>query len=632
MPSPGSASRGCCGDAGMSGAARRPPPRPRRLPGLGRAAVRPRHVLAGARRRPRCRRGCPTRPPGRGVTAVVPARDEAATIGATVASLLAQDYPGEFRLIVVDDRSSDGTGDLARAAARRRQRGSVVMHRRARARRAGPASSGRWSRGCGRPCRSEPDCLLFTDADIRHAPDSLRMLVRRAYAVQSPPVGGDGRRAAGGADLRGSARESGREAVGAAGERESACQTPAGRHVLVSLMARLRCESPAERWLIPAFIFFFQMLYPFRWSNDPAARTAAAAGGCVLLDRAAFERAGGLAPIRGALIDDCALARRMKAVGPIWTGLTDRVDSLRPYDEVGPIRRMVARTAYAQLGYRLAGAGRDDRRPGAGFPGAAAAGLCSPSGPAALAGAGGLGRPWLWLSRRRCGDSAFRRCAASPCPASPRPTWRSRWTRPWPNGAAAAACGRGRPGPIRTRNRRRFVVRTEPHCRIKVAPHCSAWPSQARKCRKPTYAIWNGAMPRRAVRGSDPATGRAGEERVRLVDHAGPSRGGGAAGPGSGRGRPSPRPRSRCWMPPSAGPPATCCGASRPTAIGSSSWRPTPPSRPNTSCCAASSAGRTRRGRRGSAATSAASRRRRRRAAPAAGRCSMAGRSISRAR
>jgi hopene-associated glycosyltransferase HpnB len=117
-------------------------------------------------------------------------------------------------------------------------------------------------------------------------------------------------------------------------------------------MARLCCDSPAERWLIPAFIFFFQMLYPFRWSNRPGARTAAAAGGCVLLDREAFARAGGLAPIRGALIDDCALARRMKAVGPIWIGLTDRVESLRPYETVGPIRRMVARTAYAQLGYR----------------------------------------------------------------------------------------------------------------------------------------------------------------------------------------------------------------------------------------------------------------------------------------
>ena len=244
------------------------------------------------------------------VTAVVPARDEAATIGATVASLLAQDYPGPFRLIVVDDRSADGTGAAARAAAAGDARLTVL--------RGGPRAPG-WTgklwaleQGLGAALADgadRPDHLLLTDADIRHAPDSLRMLVRRAVAE---------------------------------------------RRVLVSLMARLRCESPAERWLIPAFIFFFQMLYPFRWSNDPHARTAAAAGGCVLLERAAFERAGGLAPIRGALIDDCALARRMKAVGPIWTGLTERVESLRPYETVGPIRRMVARTAYAQLGYRAA--------------------------------------------------------------------------------------------------------------------------------------------------------------------------------------------------------------------------------------------------------------------------------------
>ena len=259
------------------------------------------------------------------VTAIVPARDEAETIGATVASLLGQDYPGEFRLIVVDDRSTDGTGDLARAAAAGDSRLTVIQ--------GGPRAPG-WTgklwaleQGLRQARPGAPDYLLFTDADIRHAPDSLRMLVRRATAED---------------------------------------------RVLVSLMARLRCESLAERWLIPAFIFFFQMLYPFRWSNDPGARTAAAAGGCVLLDRAAFERAGGLAPIRGALIDDCALARRMKAVGPIWTGLSApddrrgaspeglhrphpscRVESLRPYETIGPIRRMVARTAYAQLGYHV---------------------------------------------------------------------------------------------------------------------------------------------------------------------------------------------------------------------------------------------------------------------------------------
>jgi hopene-associated glycosyltransferase HpnB len=206
----------------------------------------------------------------------------------------------------VDDRSSDGTGALALAAAAGDPRLAVV---RGQARPAGWTGK-LWALQQGLAVVGpEAGYLLFTDADIHHAPDSLRRLVQRASAA-SPGL------------------------------------------VLVSLMARLRCASPAERWLIPAFIFFFQMLYPFRWARDPAARTAAAAGGCVLLDRAAFDRAGGLAPIRGALIDDCALAARMKAVGPIWIGLTERVESLRPYAGAGPIRRMVARTAYAQLGYR----------------------------------------------------------------------------------------------------------------------------------------------------------------------------------------------------------------------------------------------------------------------------------------
>ncbi len=236
------------------------------------------------------------------VTAVVPARDEAESIGDTVHSLLAQDYAGALRLVVVDDRSSDGTGEIARAAAAGDPRLTVVG---GAARPAGWTGK-LWALQQGLEVAGSPDRLLFTDADIRHSPDSLRLLVARMEA--------EGR-------------------------------------VMVSLMARLRCASAAERWLIPAFIFFFQMLYPFRWSNRPGARTAAAAGGCVLLDRAAFERAGGLAPIRGRIIDDCALAARLKAVGPIWLGLTERVESLRPYEGAGAIRRMVARTAYAQLGY-----------------------------------------------------------------------------------------------------------------------------------------------------------------------------------------------------------------------------------------------------------------------------------------
>ena len=124
-----------------------------------------------------------------------------------------------------------------------------------------------------------------------------------------------------------------------------------GGYALTSLMAKLRCESFAERAFVPAFIFFFQMLYPFAWANDPRRSTAAAAGGCMLVRDEVLRKAGGIAAIRGALIDDCALAKKLKAHGPIWIGLTERVRSIRAYPVVADIRRMVARTAYAQLGY-----------------------------------------------------------------------------------------------------------------------------------------------------------------------------------------------------------------------------------------------------------------------------------------
>src|SRR5262249_59262384 len=148
--------------------------------------------------------------------------------------------------------------------------------------------------------------LLLTDADIGHAPDSLRALVARAES---------------------------------------------GRFVLVSLMAELSCRSGAERFLIPAFVFFFQMLYPFAWVADKNRKLAAAAGGCMLVRREALEKAGGMASIRSDIIDDCALARRMKAQGPIWLGLTRRATSLRPYGGLRDIGRMVSRSAYAHLDY-----------------------------------------------------------------------------------------------------------------------------------------------------------------------------------------------------------------------------------------------------------------------------------------
>ena len=125
----------------------------------------------------------------------------------------------------------------------------------------------------------------------------------------------------------------------------------AGKLVLTSVMAKLNCESFAERALVPAFIFFFQMLYPFARVNRRSAVTAAAAGGCMLVDRSALDRAGGIGAIRGALIDDCALAKVLKRQGPIWLGLSNRVTSIRPYAAFEDIRRMVARSAYAQLRY-----------------------------------------------------------------------------------------------------------------------------------------------------------------------------------------------------------------------------------------------------------------------------------------
>jgi hopene-associated glycosyltransferase HpnB len=241
------------------------------------------------------------------VVAVVPARDEADMLPRSLASLLAQDYRGALSVVVVDDQSEDGTADVARRIAQDSRRTVAVL-------RGGPPPEGWtgkvWAQEQGVAYAGSlpdpPRYLLLTDADIGYAPESLTRLVERA--------------------------------------------SPNGL-VMTSLMARLNCESLAERALIPAFVFFFQMLYPFAWVNRRTTRVAAAAGGCMLVEREALERAGGISAIRGALIDDCALARVMKAQGPIWLGLTDRVVSLRTYPHIDDIRRMVARSAYAQLLY-----------------------------------------------------------------------------------------------------------------------------------------------------------------------------------------------------------------------------------------------------------------------------------------
>jgi hopene-associated glycosyltransferase HpnB len=243
------------------------------------------------------------------IAAIIPARDEAECVGATVASLLRQDYPGEFTLILVDDQSRDATAQVARDAAAALGAG---MRLNVLAGRALPSGwTGKlWAQQQGveaaEAASPPPAYLLFTDADIVYGPDALKGLVARAQS---------------------------------------------GGYVLTSLMVKLRCVTLAERIFIPAFVFFFQMLYPFAWANDPRRATAAAAGGCMLVRREVLREAGGMAAIRSALIDDCALAKKLKASGPIWIGLTERVSSIRAYPALEDIRRMVSRTAYAQLNY-----------------------------------------------------------------------------------------------------------------------------------------------------------------------------------------------------------------------------------------------------------------------------------------
>jgi hopene-associated glycosyltransferase HpnB len=243
------------------------------------------------------------------VAAVIPARDEAACVGDTVASLLRQTYPGALRVILVDDRSHDGTAQVARDAAAAlgaADRLTVVSGRTLPAGWTGKLWAQQQGVELAENLPPPPDYLLFTDADIVYEPDVLTDLVARAQSQNL---------------------------------------------VLTSLMVKLRCQSLAERLFIPAFIFFFQMLYPFAWANDPSRAPAAAAGGCMLVRREVLREAGGMAAIRTALIDDCALAKNLKKHGPIWLGLTQRVHSIRPYPHIGGIRRMVARCAYAQLDY-----------------------------------------------------------------------------------------------------------------------------------------------------------------------------------------------------------------------------------------------------------------------------------------
>lgn len=242
------------------------------------------------------------------VCIVVPARNEANVITVSLRSLLLQDYPGDFEIFLVDDQSTDGTANFAQGVAYAVDK-LEQLHIIYNADLPTGWTGKLWAmeQGIQKANQLQPDYLLLTDADIEHDINNLWRLVTKAETENLD---------------------------------------------LVSLMVKLRCQSFWEKLLIPAFVFFFQKLYPFRWVNNPKKSTAAAAGGCILIRRETLEKIGGLQIIHQELIDDCSLAKVVKShSGKIWLGLSSLTSSLRPYDSLETIWNMVARSAYTQLNY-----------------------------------------------------------------------------------------------------------------------------------------------------------------------------------------------------------------------------------------------------------------------------------------
>jgi hopene-associated glycosyltransferase HpnB len=251
------------------------------------------------------------------VRAIVPARNEADVISVSVSSLLQQDYAGDLAIVLVDDGSNDGTAEVAREVAEKLHRTEKLTILPGQPLPAGWTGK-LWAmkQGIARATEdSKPDYFLLTDADIEHDRGNLSRLIAKA-------------------------------------EREN--------QAIVSLMVALRCESFWERFLIPAFVFFFEKLYPFPLVNDPRSKVAAAAGGCILIRRDILEKIGGIDILKTALIDDCSLAIAVKNYlrthpeikeRSIWLGLSRTTRSIRPYPDLDTIWNMVARTAFTQLNY-----------------------------------------------------------------------------------------------------------------------------------------------------------------------------------------------------------------------------------------------------------------------------------------
>ena len=268
------------------------------------------------------RLGAPKLPPAKitaAIAVVIPARNEADVIGTAVRSLLRQTCADSLRIFVVDDNSTDGTAEAARQAANELSQAEQLTVL------AGLSLPDGWTgklwavqQGIEQAAQLSPDFFLFTDADIEHAPDNIARLVAIAQD---------------------------------------------GGYDLASFMVKLHCRNLVEKLLIPAFVFFFLLLYPPRWIRDPRRKAAGAAGGCILIRPAALERAGGIEAIRHEIIDDCALARAVKRTGGrVWLGLAADTRSMRAYNSFAEVESMIARTAFNQLRHSHLASARDRTR------------------------------------------------------------------------------------------------------------------------------------------------------------------------------------------------------------------------------------------------------------------------------
>jgi hopene-associated glycosyltransferase HpnB len=244
------------------------------------------------------------------VWVVIPARDEADVLANSLKSVLQQNYAGNLAVALVDDNSSDDTAKIAQKTANKLEK-TPQLHLISGQTLPSGWKGKLWALEQGINYAKEqvikPDYILLTDADIHHHNSNLTELITKAETEQLD---------------------------------------------LVSLMVLLRCQSFWEKLLIPAFVFFFQKLYPFKLANNPNSFVAAAAGGCILIRANTLEQIGGVASFKNALIDDCTLAKKVKKnQGKIWLGLTQKTISLRSYDSLKSIWDMVARTAFYQLNY-----------------------------------------------------------------------------------------------------------------------------------------------------------------------------------------------------------------------------------------------------------------------------------------